>query len=119
MKNLSLLFYFLFISLSLFSQNIETYVKKLKASPFEKLYLHTDREFYFEKDTLRFASYLIDGQKHKSKTDSCNLYVEIIDSIGKVVESEIFLSVNGYCSGWMDLSHSKKGIIYFVHILNI
>jgi len=82
-----------------FAQNVETYFENQQPVPYEKLYLHTDREFYFESDTLWFAAYLVNGQEHIQNTEACNLYVDLIDNTGKVIQDELFIIQNGLASG--------------------
>ncbi len=108
----------LFVFSNVFSQDIEIYFEQLQSVPFQKLYLHTDREFYFTGDTLWFAAYLVDGKSHVAfsegftqsetltKIQSCNLYVDLIDSKGEIVKSELFLIQNGLGSGYVSLSDS-------------
>ena len=65
---------------------------------FPKLYLHTDREFYFQGDTLWFAAYYLNGKTNSFTIESCNLYSEIINQKGEIVSEENFILQNGFCS---------------------
>ncbi len=100
----------LFVFSNVFSQDIKTYFEQQQSVPFQKLYLHTDREFYFTGDTLWFAAYLISEgfaqSESLTKIQSCNLYVDLIDSKGEIVKSELFLIQNGLGSGYVSLSDS-------------
>jgi len=99
--------FLLLISFSnLFAQNINTYFKKQKTVSFQKLYIHTDREFYFTSDTIWFAAYLVDGDSHKLINESCNLYVNLVAENGRIIKNEIFPLENGSCSGWIPLLDS-------------
>ena len=97
----------LFINfLNLFAQEIETYFESQKTAPFQKLYLHIDKEFYFKGDTLWFAAYLVDGKTHKPVNEKCNLYLNLINAQGNILKNEIFPIENGNCPGWLSLSDS-------------
>ncbi|NQU52616.1 MAG: hypothetical protein HQ522_08760, partial [Bacteroidetes bacterium] len=88
----------------LIAQNINTYFESQQTAPFQKLYLHTDREFYFTGDTLWFAAYLVEGQTNKPESESCNLYVDLINEEGEIVKDELFLIQNGFGSGYISFS---------------
>lgn len=101
---LSIVFLFLFSVLS--AQNIETYFETQQTVPFQKLYLHVDREFYFTGDTLWFAAYLLEGQTYITTLGSCNLYVDLINTDGKIIKNELFPIQDGLGSGYISLSDS-------------
>ena len=65
----------------------------------EKLYLHTDREFYFLGETIWFKAYLLDGQSFSPVTDIQNLYIDLIDSKGRISQNQVLLYENGDASG--------------------
>ena len=94
----------LFVSLGSFAQNIDKYFESQQTVPFQKLYLHTDREFFFKGDTLWFAAYLLEGKTNKPESESCNLYVDLINSEGEIVNNELFLIQNGSGSGYLSFS---------------
>lgn len=97
---------FLFSFTGLSAQNIEAYLETQQSVPFQKLYLHTDREFYFTGDTLWFAAYLLEGQTHIPTLEPCNLYVDLIKADGKIIKNELFLIQNGFGSGYVPFSDS-------------
>ncbi|MCG6187418.1 carboxypeptidase-like regulatory domain-containing protein [Maribellus maritimus] len=90
------------------SQNVEAFIKEPNTMRFQKLYLHTDREFYFSGDTLWFAAYLVEGQSHIPVSESCNLYVDLIGEDGEIIKNEIFLIQTGLGRGWLSLSNSTE-----------
>ncbi|NQU51197.1 MAG: hypothetical protein HQ522_01535 [Bacteroidetes bacterium] len=108
LRKTCLSFFILFLSQSLFAQDIDQYIKPQQTVPYQKLYLHTDREFYFTGDTLWFAAYLVEGQTHIPKSELCNLYVDLIDTDGKLIKHEMFLVQNGFGSGYVSISDSAK-----------
>ncbi|NQU84968.1 MAG: hypothetical protein HQ541_04335 [Mariniphaga sp.] len=107
LKKIVLPLLFTIIASSLFAQTIDNYFESQQTVLFQKLYLHTDREFYFLGDTLWFAAYLVEGQTHFPLQDSCNLYLNLINSNGDIEKSEIFLIENGFCPGWLALSDTS------------
>ncbi|NQU53302.1 MAG: hypothetical protein HQ522_12270 [Bacteroidetes bacterium] len=106
-KYIILPFLFFLVSVISFAQNIDNYFEKQKVGPFQKLYLHTDREFYFEGDTLWFAAYLLDGKSQKFEFESCNLYADLINTDGEILTDELFILQNGFCSGYVPLSDTS------------
>lgn len=94
------------LGIKAFAQNTENVSSNQHSIPFKKLYLHTDREFYFSGDTLRFAAYLVDGQTQKFEWTSCNLYIDLINAEGKIVLDELFILENGFCSGYVPFADS-------------
>ncbi len=65
----------------------------------EKVYLHTDRDFFFLGDTIWFKAYLLNGQSLSLVSDIQNLYVELIDSQGKISQEHVLLCEYGQASG--------------------
>ncbi len=77
------------------------FIEHEKTIPFEKLYLQTDREFYFMGDTLWFAAYLVDAQSHIPVEGKCNLYVDLFDEKGEFARREMFILNDGTCPGYL------------------
>ena len=97
------------------SQNIDNLLETFETKvSFQKLYLHTDREFYFVGDTLWFAAYLVDARTHIPAQGVGNLYVDIIDSKSQVIENQIFPLINGFCPGWISLTDTTSEEEYAV-----
>ena len=80
--------------------------------PFQKLYLHTDREFYFENDTLWFCAYHVHGQTHIKEEVFTNLYVDLVNSQGDIVLDEQCIIGGGIGYGYirLDESASPEGV---------
>ena len=72
-------------------QNIEMLFQADEPLTLEKLYLHTDREFYFLGETIWFKAYLLDGQSFSPVTDIQNLYIDLIDSKGRISQNQVLL----------------------------
>lgn len=51
----------------------------------EKTYLHTDKDFYTNGETIWFKTYLIDGITHAQSNKSKVVYVELVDAKDSIV----------------------------------
>ena len=94
----------LILSFAATAQPVKDYLADKKMIPYQKLYLHTDREFYFPGDTLWFSAYLVDGYSHQPVSDACNLYVELMNPAGETIMRETFFTQYGLGSGYMHLT---------------
>jgi len=56
-----------------------------KTSGPEKTYLHTDKDFYTNGETIWFKTYLIDGITHTQSSKSKVVYVELVDANDSIV----------------------------------
>jgi hypothetical protein len=66
---------------------------------FEKVYLHTDRTFYFPGDDIWFKAYLIDAADRLLSNHSNNLHVELISPSSKIKDSRIIRLDDGLGNG--------------------
>ncbi len=96
-----------FLVICSYAQLAETFFPGQESPVFRKLYLHTDREYYFAGDTLWFSPYLVLGDSHKPLAENCNLYFGLIDSWGEVIEEKTFYLEDGICSGYLVLDNSR------------
>lgn len=95
------------VSINSFSQDINSFTNSQEIIPFQKLYLHTDREFYFIGDTLWFAAHQLDAKTHIPLKDSCNLYIELVNASGELIQKELFPITNGFCPGYLSLNSEE------------
>lgn len=51
----------------------------------EKTYLHTDKDFYTNGETIWFKTYLIDGITHTQSNKSKVVYVELVDANNSII----------------------------------
>jgi hypothetical protein len=65
----------------------------------EKVYLHTDRDFYNPGDDIWFKSYVVDGLTHIPTDSSKNLHVELISPGSKIIDSRVIKLDNGLGNG--------------------
>lgn len=72
----------------------------VSAQPFEKTYLHTDKDYYFTDETVWLKLYLLDGSSHLDSKKSQLVYVELLnDKDSLMVEKKLYvenLSANGH-----------------------
>ena len=85
LKFLSLI-YFSFSFTNLYAQTtLDTTLEKYSLQfPQEKIHLHTDKETYLPGETIWFKAYILADDL--PTTQSSNLYVDLIDATGKLVE---------------------------------
>ncbi|NND05288.1 MAG: hypothetical protein HKN87_02820, partial [Saprospiraceae bacterium] len=93
---------------SLPAQDISAFFEAELPVPYQKLFIHTDRSLYFQRDTLWFSAYLVDAQSHRPSKQTCNLYVELIDSLGDVVRQEIYIIQNGFGAGQLIFAEEQQ-----------
>ncbi len=79
--------------------SIEEYVQSNQAPPSEKIFLHLDRSSYLQGDTIWFKGYLWYGYDQFPDTTSSILYVDLLDSKGKIELSRKVLVQNGTSEG--------------------
>lgn len=100
-------FLILFVSFFSYAQQIDDYFNNAQSVLVQKLYLHTDREFYFLGDTIWFAAYLVDGEFHTPVQENSNLYVELIGTDGKIATRETYPLVNGFGQGYLAIKRKE------------
>ncbi|OCX53495.1 hypothetical protein BEL04_04120 [Mucilaginibacter sp. PPCGB 2223] len=79
---------------------------------FEKVYLHTDRDYYASGDDLWFKAYLVNGESNYPTFTSNNLYVDLVSSESKIISREIIRLDDGMGYGDFKLTDSIPGGIY-------
>ncbi|GAB4037017.1 carboxypeptidase-like regulatory domain-containing protein [Spirosoma gilvum] len=79
----------------------------------EKAYVQTDRALYVAGDTLWFNAYLLDATQHTPSQLSQTLYVNLLDSTGKLMASRILhIDSTGHAPGDITLSDSLPNGTY-------
>jgi hypothetical protein len=118
-RNLIFLFFFLLVSLTFHSfyqvsdQDIKEQELITKANlyqlrfPQEKIYLHLDRPSYWAGDDIWFKAYLLN-----TAIPECNLYVELINSTGNVIDKKICWSQHGLAYGDFHLADTISSGVY-------
>ena len=99
-QTLLLLSFLSFLSPDLLkAQHTENWLEKSDPISYAKLYLHTDRDIYFQGDSICFKAYYLDGQTQKPISGFYNLFVDFIDENGKTIHSEVLPILEGFTSG--------------------
>ncbi len=108
-KKLTLIFYFIFlISTSLEAQtnHVNTEKKDIKVPDIEKVYLHTDRDYYLIGESLWYKAYCVYGYTNTLFNNSKTLYVELVSPESKIVIRNITQLDEGIGHGDMILADS-------------
>lgn len=65
----------------------------------EKVYLHTDRNYYYPGDDIWFKAYLIDAYDRSLSPHSLNLHVELISPSSEIISERIIRLDGGLGNG--------------------
>ena len=95
----NLIFVFLLPSAQGQNSFIDSIVYNREPVMIEKLYIHTDREFYALGDTIWYKAYSLDGISNKPFISQHNLDVELISDKGLVIFNQRLLLNDGYAYG--------------------
>jgi hypothetical protein len=66
---------------------------------FEKVYVHTDRDYYTAGEDVWFKTYVTDAQTNLPAPNSSNVYAELLSPQGAVIEREVLHIQNGGAAG--------------------
>lgn len=80
--------------------------------PQQKVYLHLDKEKYEVGEKVWFKAYLADANSHKPDTSSTNLYVELINPSGYIVQTKLLKMENGLGKGDFSFQDTVPDGIY-------
>jgi len=97
---------FIFHPASLLPQQTGNWLERNDPIQYRKLYLHTDREYYFLGDSLWFKGYYIDGKTNQFVSGVCSMYADLVDKNGQTFRSRVFLIDNGETAGNMIIPDS-------------
>jgi len=75
---------------------IEDYCRN---TPWEEIFVHTDRDIYAAGEEMWFSSYLIDRQSGKLSSRSCVAYFELLNPDNMPVIQKRLLITDGICPG--------------------
>jgi TonB-dependent SusC/RagA subfamily outer membrane receptor len=67
--------------------------------PQQKAYLHIDKSDYNVDETIWFKAYVVDATTHRPDRMSTNLYVDLINPSGRVVQTRLLRLENGLAHG--------------------
>lgn len=98
--------FFLLVSHLAYAQSEKVAPLDNQAYKFKKLYLHTDRENYFEKDTIWFKAYYLIGQTHQLAAGTYTMYTQLFDDRGEMINKAIWPISNGISEGHLPIPDS-------------
>ena len=78
----------------------------------EKVYLHTDRDYYYPGNDIWFKAYLIDASDRLLSEHSSNLHVELISPLSKIISSFVIRLEGGLGNGDFRLPDNLKSGSY-------
>jgi hypothetical protein len=94
---------FLLITLSLWvsisARDIQALLNSKKIPPFEKLYVHVDREQYATGDIIWLKAYQVNGVTHQLNSNFRNIFVQLVADDGRVVKDLLLFSIKGQAHG--------------------
>lgn len=105
---LKVLFVFIFLPYTMNAQQSGTGIKLF----FEKVYLHTDRNFYAGGDDIWFKAYLVNAQSNYPVSTSNTLYTELINPENIIVARQVIRVDSGFGMGDFKLNDSIAGGSY-------
>jgi len=91
-----------------FPQQTENWLERNDPIHYRKLYLHTDREFYFQGDSVWFKAYYLDGQTHQFISGFYSMYADLVDKNGRTIHSQVLPIANGITVGNIKIPHSLE-----------
>ena len=97
------------------AQKIESWVEANSAVPVEKIYLHTDREYYVRGETIWLKIYLTDSRSGRLIPGPENIYLNLTDKNGEVVLKQLIMSSNGLAHGNIELPVTLNPGKYHLH----
>jgi TonB-dependent SusC/RagA subfamily outer membrane receptor len=103
-----------FICFSGLSQSLQPWIESRKSILFEKVYLHTDREFYSQGDKIWFKTYHLNGLTHHLFAGYRNIFIQLVSEKGRVWSDRMILSINGTAHGDFVIEDSIPDGQYFI-----
>ena len=98
--------FFILNQSELFSQQTENWLDRSNPIQYRKLYLHTDREYYFLGDSVWFKAYYLDGQTNQFVSGYYSMYAYLVDKSGQTISNQVFPIDNGETAGNMIIPDS-------------
>lgn len=69
----------------------------------EKIYVHTNKQTYFNGDTIAFKAYILEAQQLVPDPSSGVVYIELINEEGSRVNNVLVKNTNGLASGYIEI----------------
>ena len=70
----------------------------------EKVYVHTDRNFYYSGEDIWFKTYLVDASDNQVTDHSNNLHIDLVSPSAIIIDSHVIRIENGLGNGDFTLS---------------
>jgi hypothetical protein len=86
----------------------------LSACPYEKIYIHTDRNFYSAGEDIWFKAYLVEAFSNQLINHSEVVYVEFISADSLILEQKVIRLVDGLGKGDFHISDSIVSGRYYI-----
>lgn len=81
----------------------ENIIRKLeefiKGQTQQKIYLHFDKVQYNADEIVWFKAYLLNASRHTPDSNTTNLYVELVNPSGYIVQNKLIRMTNGFGNG--------------------
>jgi len=78
--------------------------------PQEKVYLQLDKDYYASGETIWFKAYIT--LQNMPATQATNLYVELLDQSGTIVQKKLFMASSAGAPGFFELPETQKAGTY-------
>lgn len=114
--SLSLIFIVFFTSIFAQENVLEKLIKPLQENTLyrEKVFLHTNKSIYFSNETIWITAYVAEDAENKPSVYSSNLYLNLINSEGNVIEQKNIFVQNGVGFGDFSLNQNLTSGSYFI-----
>lgn len=99
---------------TVYMNNIVSSFKQVTNLPQEKVYLHTDKPYYFAGDTIWLKAYLVNAITHFSGNGSHYVYVELINRKNKVQQRIKIRQRENIFSSFIPLPKSLEAGDYYL-----
>lgn len=88
--------------------------KQITNAPQEKIYLHTDKPYYFQGDTIWIKGYLASAITHLTNSFSKYVYIELIDQRNEILERKKIERTKDGFLGFLALSNERREGNYYL-----
>lgn len=78
------------------------------------MYVHTDKPYYFQGDTIWFKGYLTSAITHKMNSFSRNLYIEVVDRKNKLITRKLVEQKRGCFIGQIPIALEQPEGDYYL-----
>ena len=104
---LFLIFFFLKLTqVNGLPQQTQNLLEEKESIPHSKLYLQTDREYYFQSDSIWFKGYYLDGQTQQFIPGIYSMYVDLINQNGQSIQEMVLQITDGVAAGNIQIPDS-------------